>query len=56
MERIEKKYTTFITDPSNYYYNVMPFGLKNTDTTYQRMINKVFGVRLGTCSKYTWMT
>ena len=32
---------------SNYYYNVMPFGMKNIDATYQWMINKVFRGEIG---------
>ena len=27
--------TTFITPMGNFYYTVMPFGLKNTGATYQ---------------------
>ncbi|GAU50049.1 hypothetical protein TSUD_408450 [Trifolium subterraneum] len=34
--------TAFMTESGNYYYNVMPFDLKNVGATYQRMINKVF--------------
>lgn len=33
---------TFMTEKTNYQYNVLPFGLNNEGTTYQRMINKVF--------------
>ncbi|GAU46466.1 hypothetical protein TSUD_402330 [Trifolium subterraneum] len=39
--------TTFMTDSGNYYYNVMPFGLKNAGATYQRMMNKVFRGEIG---------
>ena len=34
--------TTFITLHKLYYYNVMPFGLKNVGATYQRLITKIF--------------
>ena len=33
---IEK--TSFITKRGMYYYKVMPFGLKNSRTTYQRLV------------------
>lgn len=34
--------TTFMTEQTNYQYNVMPFELRNACTTYQIMMNKVF--------------
>ena len=34
--------TTFVTPIGNYHYKVMPFGLKNAGSTYQRMITKLF--------------
>ncbi|XP_061367257.1 uncharacterized protein LOC133310357 [Gastrolobium bilobum] len=37
----------FIAENANYCYNVMPFGLKNSGATYQRMMNKVFKDQLG---------
>ena len=32
----------FITDKATYRYRVMPFGLKNAQATYQRLVNKLF--------------
>lgn len=34
--------TTFITENGVYCYRVMPFWLKNTGATYQRLVNKIF--------------
>ena len=31
-----------MTESGNYYYNVMPFGLRNAGATYQRMMNKAY--------------
>ncbi|GAU18799.1 hypothetical protein TSUD_80880 [Trifolium subterraneum] len=42
-----KTKTAFMTESGNYYYNVMPFGLKNAGATYQRMMNKVFREEIG---------
>ncbi|GAU34629.1 hypothetical protein TSUD_394200 [Trifolium subterraneum] len=39
--------TAFMTESDNYYYNVMPFGLKNAGATYQRMMNKLFRGEIG---------
>ncbi|GAU39748.1 hypothetical protein TSUD_219910 [Trifolium subterraneum] len=39
--------TAFMTESGNYYYNVMPFSLKNASATYQRMMNKVFRGEIG---------
>ncbi len=39
--------TTFIMDSGVYCYNVMPFGLKNTGATYQRLIDKMFKDLIG---------
>jgi len=46
MAEEDKKKTTFMTDSGNYYYNVMPFGLRNAGATYQRMMNKVYDKKL----------
>ncbi|PKA61063.1 RNA-directed DNA polymerase like [Apostasia shenzhenica] len=42
MAKEDEEKTAFITDFGTYCYNVMPFGLKNADATYQRMIDAVF--------------
>lgn len=34
--------TTFITNMSLFCYKVMPFGLKNSGATYQRLVNRIF--------------
>jgi len=39
--------TAFIIDDDNYFYRVMPFGLKNAGATYQRLMDKVFSHSMG---------
>jgi len=41
--------TAFIMDDANYFYTVMPFGLKNAGATYQRLMDKVFSHLMGQC-------
>ena len=41
--------TAFITDDANYFYRVMPFGLKKVGATYQRLMDKVFSHLMGKC-------
>ena len=36
-----------MTPIRNYHYKVMPFGLKNVGSTYQRMILRMFETQLG---------
>ena len=43
----EVEKTTFITPHGLYYYNVMPFSLKNVGSTYQRLVTKIFRPLLG---------
>ena len=47
MSREDEDKTSFITDSGLYCYKVMPFGLKNAGSTYQRMVNKAFEPLLG---------
>ena len=47
MHPLDEEKITFITENANYYYKVMPFGLKNAGATYQILMNKVFANQIG---------
>ena len=38
----DQEKTSFITPEGNYHYIMMPLGLKNVGTTYQRIVTKMF--------------
>ena len=38
----DAKKTAFRTPTGNFYYTIMPFGLKNASTTYQRIMTAIF--------------
>ncbi|KAK4385679.1 hypothetical protein Sango_2691900 [Sesamum angolense] len=42
MAPANEELTAFCTPKGIYWYKVMPFGLKNVDTTYQRAIQRIF--------------
>lgn len=44
---LDQKKITFISEKRTFCLKVMPFGLKNTRATYQRMVKKVFRGLIG---------
>ena len=48
MDEMDQEKTSFITNQGMFCYKVMPFGLKNTGATYQRLVNHMF------CSQIGW--
>ncbi|KAJ9557127.1 hypothetical protein OSB04_011741 [Centaurea solstitialis] len=47
MHTEDQEKTAFMTDKGIYCYKVMPFGLKNAGSTYQRLVNMMFKEHLG---------
>ena len=47
MFQSDEEKTTFVTPHGLYCYKVMPFGLKNVDATYQRLMMKIFKPLIG---------
>ena len=43
----DQEKTAFVTPVENYHYKVMPFGLKNAGSTYQRMMTRMFEQQIG---------
>ena len=48
MDPNDQEKTSFITGQGTYYYQVMPFGLKNVGATYQRPVNIMFQKKIRT--------
>ena len=48
MDPNDQENTSFVTEQGTYCYQVMPFGLKNAGTTYQRLVNRMFQKQIGT--------
>ena len=42
MDKADQEKTSFITSQGLFCYKVMPFNLKNTRATYQRLVNHMF--------------
>ena len=42
MDEADQEKTSFVISQGIFCYKVMPFGLKNTGATYQRLMNKMF--------------
>lgn len=42
MNPIDAPKTTFMSNHGDYYYNAMPFSLKNANATYQRLMDVIF--------------
>ena len=47
MNEDDQERTSFVTSQGLFCYKVMPFGLKNAGTTYQRLMNKMFTHQIG---------
>ena len=47
MKEEDQEKTTFVTSQGLYCYKVMPFELKNTGATYQRLVNQMFNKQIG---------
>ena len=43
----DQEKTAFVTPIGNYHYKVVPFGLKNAGSIYQRMMTRMFEPQLG---------
>ncbi|KAL0462489.1 UNVERIFIED_CONTAM: Retrovirus-related Pol polyprotein from transposon gypsy [Sesamum latifolium] len=47
MAEEDREKISFVTENGVYCYNVMPFGLKNTGATYQRLVNRMLKDLIG---------
>ena len=47
MAEEDQEKTAFITSQRLYCYKVMPFGFKNAEATYQRLVNQMFKKQIG---------
>nr|GEU92003.1 reverse transcriptase domain-containing protein [Tanacetum cinerariifolium] len=47
MSEDDEEKMAFYTDQGTYCYTKMPFGLKNAEATYQRLVDSAFQEKLG---------
>ena len=47
LNEADQEKTSSVTSQSLFCYKVMSFGLKKADTTYQRLMNKMFAHQIG---------
>ena len=47
LDEPDQEKTSFVTSQGLFCYKVLPFGLKNTWVTYQRLVNKIFAQQIG---------
>lgn len=47
MSLLDAHKMAFMTNMNNYYYEVMPFEMKNVGATYQRLMDMVFASQIG---------
>ena len=47
MDEIDQEKTLFVTSQGLFCYKVMPFGLKNAEATYQKLVNHMFRLQIG---------
>ena len=47
MDEADQEKTSFVTSQGLFCYKMMPFRLKNTGVTYQRLVNHMFHPQIG---------
>ena len=47
LDKVDQEKTSFVTNQGLFCYNVMPFVLKNSSATYQRLMNKMVAHQIG---------
>jgi hypothetical protein len=52
MEKEAKPFTAFVTHSGHYQWNVLPFGMKNAGSTFQKSIDKALELHKAYCRSY----